>query len=87
MPTHPYSHNVAQALSQIKDEDEIWGEITAELSRQLKELLEGILEYERDQVVACPCHTSQCQTIFGGGSGLPTHWTDSSSRSGVGLIP
>jgi putative transposase len=52
MPHH-YAGRIAQALSQIKDEDEIWGEITVAMQAQLKDLLEGVLESERDLMVAC----------------------------------
>lgn len=48
-----YRDRIAQALSQMKDEDEIWGEITAEMQERLKELLEGVLECQRDLLVAC----------------------------------
>ena len=44
---------VAKALEGLKDEDAIWGVITDEMKRQLKELLEGVMECERDQLVAC----------------------------------
>jgi len=47
-----YTDRVAQALSQIKDEEEVWGESTAAMQRKLKDLLEGILEGERDSMVA-----------------------------------
>jgi putative transposase len=50
---HRYADKVAQALSKIKGEDELWGEVTAEMRQQLKNLLEGILESERDRLVAC----------------------------------
>jgi putative transposase len=48
-----YADRIARALSEIKDEDEVWGEITAAMQRKLKDLLEGILESERDLLVAC----------------------------------
>jgi hypothetical protein len=65
MLTHPYGNTVAQALSQIKDEDEIWGEITTEMQARLKELLEDVLESERDLMVACPWYQrDQCQRRF-----------------------
>jgi transposase-like protein len=51
MPTH--TDRIAQALAQIKDEDEIWGKITRQMQAELKELLEGVLEGERDLMVAC----------------------------------
>jgi len=50
---HRYADRIAHALSQIKDEDEVWGEITAAMQSKLKELLEGVLESERDLMVAC----------------------------------
>lgn len=53
MPQHRYASRIAQALSQIKDEDEVWGEITTAMQLQLKDLLEGVLESERDLLVAC----------------------------------
>jgi hypothetical protein len=39
MPQHQYASRIAQALSQIKDEDEVWGEITTAMQLQLKDLL------------------------------------------------
>jgi transposase-like protein len=45
--------SIAEALEEIKDEDAIWGVITHEMRRQLRELLEGVMEYERDRLVAC----------------------------------
>lgn len=53
MPADAYRDKIAQALSQIKDEDQVWGEITAEMQSKLKELLEGVLECQRDLLVAC----------------------------------
>lgn len=50
---HRYADRIAQALSQIKDEDEVWGEVTAAMQERLKDLLEGVLESERDLLVAC----------------------------------
>ena len=45
--------SIAEALEGLKDEDAIWGVITHEMKRQLKELLEGVMECERDRLVAC----------------------------------
>ncbi len=40
--------NIAQGLAQCKSEDEIWGDITYAMRQVLKEMLEGLLEAERD---------------------------------------
>jgi putative transposase len=44
---------IADGLQDWKSEDEIWGAITLEMKHKLKELLEGVLEVERDRLVAC----------------------------------
>jgi putative transposase len=44
---------IAEGLREWKSEDEIWGAITLEIKWKLKELLEGVLEAERDRLVAC----------------------------------
>jgi putative transposase len=44
---------IAEGLKEWKSEDEIWGAITLEMKAKLKELLEGVLEVERDRLVAC----------------------------------
>jgi putative transposase len=50
---HRYADRIAQALSEIKGEEEVWGEITAAMQMKIKDLLEGVLEAERDRLVAC----------------------------------
>jgi len=53
MPEDLCTDKLAQALAQIKDEDQIWGEITAQMQAKLKALLEDTLECRRDLLVAC----------------------------------
>lgn len=48
-----FEANIAQGLAQWKSEDEIWGDITYAMRQVLKEMLEGLLEAERDRLVAC----------------------------------
>jgi hypothetical protein len=48
---HRYADRIAQALSQIKDEEEVWGEITVAMQRQIEDLLEGVLPSERQVAV------------------------------------
>lgn len=48
--------NIAQGLVEWKSEEEIWGDITYAMRQVLKETLEGLLEAERDRLVACSWH-------------------------------
>jgi len=48
--------NIAQGLEEWKSEEEIWGDITYAMRQVLKEMLEGLLEAERDMLVACSWH-------------------------------
>jgi putative transposase len=45
--------SLAEALEVLKDEDSLWGAVTCQMRRQLRELLEDVMEAERDQLVAC----------------------------------
>lgn len=51
-----FSANIAQGLEEWKSEEEIWGDITYAMRQVLKETLEGLLEAERDRLVACSWH-------------------------------
>jgi hypothetical protein len=39
--------SLAEALEVLKDEDSVWGVLTHEMRKQLRELLEGIMEAEQ----------------------------------------
>jgi hypothetical protein len=56
-----FTANIAKGLGQWKSEEEIWGDITHAMRHVLKEMLEGLLEAERDLLVACDRANSPTQ--------------------------
>jgi len=74
---------VAEIIGSVKEnEEELWGDITAEAQRKLKELIEGVLQAEVNELLECsPYERSDQRTGYRSG------WSPRTIATRLGEIP